>query len=253
VALLAPAGYATGPTAPPAEVVELSVADRPLSALYDRHRRTDGRGAAVILHAPGSHADDPQLMRPLRHGLNEAGWDTLAPQLPRFLPPGESPPGWVERHGAFTDVVAEASAWLRGRGQRNQVVIGVGASGLAALAAAADGPPETLQAVVLISTPMPPESPALERLQALKLPVLDLYAERDSQAVLDAAAAKRRAMRDNSSARQRVLPGATDGFDGVSANLVGQVRAWLAANVEGRTLSRSDKGAQSGARRITIP
>ena len=40
------------------------------------------RGTVLLAHAPGQHADWPEVMRPLRTGLAEDGWRTLSVQMP---------------------------------------------------------------------------------------------------------------------------------------------------------------------------
>lgn len=213
------------------DVVRLPVGDSAVVGIHRAAQRNETRGAALILHPPGSSLDDPAIVRPLRLGLADAGWETLAVQLPSKLR-SESAAQWLARHGQLEPTLAGASQWLQQRGQRNQVIIGVGVSGWAALAYAAEAS-DTIRAVLLVSMPMPPESDLNRHLSASKIPVLDLFAERDRTPVLESRSLKRQLSQQNARYSQRVVPAARPGFPGVELNMVSMVRAWLAANAVG--------------------
>jgi pimeloyl-ACP methyl ester carboxylesterase len=211
-------------------MIRLPVGQTEAAAIYRSGQLADTRGAVLILHAPGSNADDPTIVRPLRIALSDAGWDTLAVQLPsRFQ--GESPNQWLARNDMLRPVIAGASKWLEERGQLNQALLGVGTSGQAALVAAAQTA-RPLRALVLISTPLPAESDAAARLGGTELPVLDLVAQRDLPAVIDSRPLKRRLANGKPRFTQREVPGAAAGFVGMEGGLTSTVRAWLAANAD---------------------
>lgn len=198
-------------------------------ALHRAGRLPNRRGTVVILHAPGSTSDDPEIVRPLRLGLSDAGWDTLSVQLPRRFV-SESPQQWLERNRHLEPVIAGAAQWLRESGQLNQVLIGVGASGRAVLDFATRQPGNGVQALVLIGTSIEADSDAAVQLAGSTLPVLDLSAERDRAPVLASRSLKRRLGNANPAYRQREVPGATAGFIGLEDVMVSAIRAWLAAN-----------------------
>ena len=50
--------------------------------LFLRERSGNPQGGALILHDLGQHAHWPELVAPLREGLTESGWTTLAIELP---------------------------------------------------------------------------------------------------------------------------------------------------------------------------
>lgn len=93
-----------------------------------------------------------------------------------------------------------------------------------------------MRALVMISTPLSAddEIDGLAALRQAKLPILDIYAERDIAAVLDTAPARRLAARDakNTRFRQQAVAGATPGFRGLEAGLLADIRAWLSANTD---------------------
>jgi hypothetical protein len=217
------------------EPVELTANATPYRALHRPNQAAEPRGAALILHDPGGSADGAGLIRQLRLGLSDAGWETLSLQLPRFFL-SESEQRWLDRHGQLGELLAAGTTWLSERGQLNQVIIGVGASGRAALAFAAGNTPEALQALVLVSTPIAAGSKASEQLSEITMPILDLYAERDRRDVLDAATSKRQAASENQSFAQRVVSGTDDRFRGTGAAVTATIRAWLAVNADGSEL-----------------
>jgi len=215
------------------QAVSLQVGGQTVPALHRERQNGEPRGAILLLPAPGDHADAAGLVRKLRLGLPEAGWDTLTIQLPEYFP-SDSAARWLGRHGALEAHIRAGLEWLGQRGQPNPVVIGMGASGQAALAFAADSPPDALQAVTLISTPVEPRSAATQQLAVLRLPVLDLYAERDRPEVLATLTVRRRAAIDNEGYRQRIVPGTDDRFTGAQDAVVASVRAWLARHARGK-------------------
>ncbi|MEC7548185.1 MAG: DUF3530 family protein [Pseudomonadota bacterium] len=58
--------------------------------LFLRERSGNPQGGALILHDLGQHAHWPELVAPLREGLTESGWTTLAIELPS--PPADRLP-----------------------------------------------------------------------------------------------------------------------------------------------------------------
>ena len=213
--------------------VRLSTGQASAVALYRPGQLARGRGAVIILHPPGGNADDPTTVRPLRLGLSDAGWDTLAVQLPtRFV--SESPRQWLARNEQLAPLLTAASRWLEQQGQSDQVLLGIGASGLAALPFVAGRDADPIQALVLISTVIERDSETWNQLVTLEKPLLDVYAERDRADVIRSAAAKRQLAGNKSAFSHRRVADAGPGFVGMETGLVSIVRAWLATRVDDR-------------------
>lgn len=216
-------------------VVRLSAGQASAVALHRAGQLARSRGAAIILHPPGGNADDPTRVRPLRLGLSDAGWDTLAVQLPARLV-SESPLQWLARNEQLIPLLIAASQWLEQRGQSNQVLLGIGSSGLAALSFVAGPNAARIQALVLISTVIERDSEAGNQLLTLQKPLLDVAAERDRADVLRSAAVKRQLAGHNAAFSQRRIADAGPGFAGMELELVSTVRAWLATHADDRRL-----------------
>ena len=126
--------------------------------------------------------------------------------------------------------------WLAQRGQRNQVIVALGDSAPLAMRFVASGDPTSVRALVLISVTGELSADAdRQALAGLKRPLLDVFAERDSDAVIGGAQARLAAAREAGSDRyvQRRIAGATLDFPGQEAQLLATIRAWLNANAAG--------------------
>lgn len=218
------------------EALSLRAGERTVIALHREGQRKKGRGAVLLLHAPGGSADGAGLVRRLRLGLSEAGWSTLSLQLPVWFP-SDSPQGWLDRNAWLATSISAGLNWLAQRGLLNQAIIAMGPSGQAAIAFGAKAAPPELQAIVLISTALKNGTVPLDQLAGLRLPVLDLYAEHDHPDVQDTAPVKRKASVANAAYRQRVVADADNRFTGAADTVVSYVRAWLAANADGKQVN----------------
>lgn len=210
--------------------VELPTPHGSVVALHRARQRGDGRGGVVLLHDLGAGPDSLTVMRPLREGLAEAGWDTLSLPLPQVAA-HRGRAAWQADAERIEARLAAGLGWFDGRGLPNQVIVAHGASAAQAVAFAAAQTAPGLRAVVLISATWRPADAETR----LRVPLLDIYAERDAAAVIDAAAARRSAAmaERNSDYRQVVVPGALPGFHATEGNLLARVRAWLSAYADG--------------------
>jgi hypothetical protein len=212
--------------------VQLTADDRGSVALHRPARRPVARGGVLLVHAPGSNADDPDVVRPLRLGLADAGWETLSLQLPPPLG-GERPENWLSRHQSLVPWLGAGLDWLRQRGIRDLVLLTVGPSGGGAVALIDQAPASPVSALVLISAPSVSHRNDADGPAALGVPLLDVYAERDRPDVIDAVRRRREVIASDPASDQRMLAGAVAGFSRNSDHLVATVRAWLFANVGG--------------------
>lgn len=214
------------------EAVTLAVGDESPLAIFRAHAAGTALGGVVLVHGPWTNADSIEVIRPLRLGLAEAGWDTLSIQLPG-----------VRAHNAAADWQAMAPQidahlnaaldWLGQRERENRVIVALGESAAIALRFAATRPAEQLSAVVMISSPAKLDDQATrDALEKLARPVLDLYAQRDLRPVTDnagrrAAAAQAAGLNGYT---QRQITGALAGFAGLESMLLQVTRAWLRTN-----------------------
>lgn len=188
-------------------------------------------GGAILLHDAGDHADEPQVIGPLRRHLAKRGWDTLSLQLPRPLDPLSA----SDREAAIPPAVARlraAVADFAARGITDLVLVGHGLGAEMALAYLDADPAESVRGLVAIGLAAgsaDAEDPVLQRIARLQRPLLDLHGDRDSPAVLDTAQARRSAARRNKREgyRQDLVMGADHHFSGLQSSLRQRVASWL--------------------------
>lgn len=191
----------------------------------------DSTTAVVILHGRGFHPDWADAINPLRVGLAERGYSTLSLQMPvldkeakyydylpifhHAYPRIDAGIEYLRAAGhqrivllAHSCGVHMAMAWVRERGDRNiDAFVGLGM-----------GATDYLQ-------PMRQPFP----LDAMRVPVLDLYGSDEYPAVIGKAP-ERRAMIEQAghpASRQVVLADADHYFRNRGAALVDAVAAWL--------------------------
>ena len=217
------------------EIVELETDGGGFIAIFQKSQRDPSHGGIILLHDQGTNANSLEVIRPLRLGLPQVGWDTLSLQLPPG-PRDRVSAASQSRRTVIAGRLRAGLAWLKARKSLNQAIVAQGDSAGPALRFASESPPRELRALVLLSSPIEPaEGDGLDR---IKLPVLDVYAERDHDAVLDAAQARRDAAagREDKRYRQAEVPGAVPGFFGLEDSLLSRVRGWLAVNARGDTI-----------------
>ena len=199
-------------------------------------QRDQSHGGIILLHDQGTSANSLELIRPLRLGLSQAGWDTLSLQLPS-APRDQIVASSQSRRTIILGRLQAGLAWLKARKSLNQAIIAQGDSGEPALKFASEKPPRELRALVLVSSRIEPAKAdgVTDALVGIRLPVLDIYAERDHATVLDAAQARRHAAagRKDKQYSQAEVPGAVPGFFGLEDSLLSRVRGWLAVNAKG--------------------
>lgn len=214
-------------------VIRLQAEGAEFIAIHQPRQHSEPRGGIVLLHDQAGNADGLEVIRPLRLGLADAGWDTLSLQLPAGYRDVDSR-DWRARQGAITARLKAGLDWLKSRDIQTQAVIAQGDSGIIALLFGAAAPPPELQAIVVISTSLGNTLPEadIESLKSSALPLLDVYAERDIEPVLRSAPARRQLFDDSKSPnrRQIVITGATPGFFDTQSELLVRIRAWLATS-----------------------
>jgi pimeloyl-ACP methyl ester carboxylesterase len=220
------------------EVVWLQAGEARFLAIYTPASTPDTRGAAVLLHGSNAHPDWMDVIYPLRTQLPAHGWATLSIQLP-VTAPDAPPDSWQQNLPLAAPRIAAAAAWLKQKQLSPLVLIGhslgarMGTDYLGGLYGAPDPAFQAFVAIGLSADPAKPDTGALKALRQIRLPVLDLYGQRDLAGVIASAAARQRAGQLAGTAdftpdyTQVQVPGADHFFHGLDNLLVSRVRAWL--------------------------
>jgi len=200
--------------------------------IYTKAERQPARGAALILHGRGANPDWVDIVNPLRTRLPEYGWDTLAIQLP-VASEGASDTEWAAVIPESLPRVAAALAFLKRQGTQKVVFVSHSFGTHTAAGYLGTRHPAEVQAWVGIGMSpdqRTPDTDTVAMLPRIKLPILDLYGQRDLVSVVSSAEARREAARaaGNAAYEQREVPGADHFFSRQNDLLVSIVRAWLA-------------------------
>jgi hypothetical protein len=198
-------------------------------ALRIDSRLPQRRGGVILLHDSHANADAADVIRPLRVGLADAGWDTLSVQLPVARPGSGSPDS-----SAVAQRLAQARQWFAGRDDDEVVVIAHGDSAGPALAGLADAADPAVRALVLVSSPSGTAS--ADAFGRLRIPLLDVVAEFDAAPATAGRAERtdwaRQAGEAGQAYRSLAIASADPGYGSTAGLLVARVRAWLAGIVD---------------------
>ncbi len=214
-------------------IVRLQAEGSEFIAIHRPRQQGEPRGGVILLHDQAGNANSLEVIRPLRLGLADAGWDTLSLQLPAgYRNAGGA--NWRDQQANINARLQAGLTWLTENNIETQAVIAQGDTGVILLLFAATGAPPELQAVVLVSTALEDDiaTETLAPVAELTLPLLDIYAERDIAGVTESAAKRRQLLANSKSQgyRQITVAGATPGYFGSDGGLLASIRAWLAAN-----------------------
>jgi len=220
----------------PGQMIWLQAEGRQFLGLYLPPPPGAPKQAVILLHGLGGHPDWPDVIQPLRTQLPALGWGTLSIQLPRLSPQAS--------HGDETELprhvwprIQVAAAWLVAQGAERVVLAGYGfGAALGARYAGVFG--KDLAGFVAISLQTPEylaERIAFpESLEAVKVPVLDVYAAADAAIVLQQVPERELWGRKNKERAfdHLVIADAGADYHGREAELARKVADWLNANAK---------------------
>ena len=212
--------------------ITLKAGDTEFYAIHTEVMSPVLKGAVILLHDREAHPNWPDVIRPLRTGLADRGWEALSLQMPLA---GEDS-DWRMYEQVIPEAaprIAAAVEFLKQRKIKNIVLLGHSLGGRMAVHYLADAkPPKEIRALVLIGMALEPEGSAVktgEALAKVEVPVFDLYGSRDLDSVLHTAKHRVAAgrMAKNSGYRQVQMTGADHFFHRLERALVARVYAWI--------------------------
>jgi pimeloyl-ACP methyl ester carboxylesterase len=209
------------------DAIRLEAGGQSFLALYTE-ADDDTKNAAIILHGLGVHPNWPDVIYPLRSGLAEHGWATLALQMPIGA-----------RDTSFDDALVllpEAPpridagiAYLREQGYTSIVLIAhsFGAQMATYYLANTDNPQVSALVSVGLTAAEVGTIKTADFLQKINIPMLDLYGSEDFDNVIATASARRQAQQANHQYRQQKVDGADHFFSSHDEVLQQIVQQWL--------------------------
>jgi pimeloyl-ACP methyl ester carboxylesterase len=216
------------------EFVWLEAGTSRFLALYLAPPGSDRARAVLLLHGLGAHPDWPDVIHPLRERLPDLGWATLAIQLPR-LSPQASHADELQLPRRAAPRLQAALRYLAGRGITTIAVVGHGlgaALGAQNLAAPGKGVTAFASISLQVSGHLVEAVDYPGSLEAVRVPVLDVQAERDDPVVLQQAPERELWGRKNKTRTfdRIVIPNAEGGYHGREEELARALAGWLEVN-----------------------
>lgn len=198
-------------------------------SIYTEAAEHKGR-AAIVMHGTGIHPDWQQVIQPLRVGLTEHNWHTLAIQMPILHNEAE----YIDYAPLYDEVAPRIEAaieFLKDNGAKNIVLVGH-SQGASMPAYSLSKNSHDVTGFVAIGMGVYAEDERMNSIKALekiKIPVLDIYGSEDIEPVLssidDRSAAAKKA--GNKNYTQVKITGANHMFDGKSDALIEAIAGWL--------------------------
>jgi alpha/beta superfamily hydrolase len=213
------------------EPMMLSAAGHDFLAIHMQSEADERKGAAIILHGRGLHPNQDNVVQPLRIGLTERGWDTLALQMPVL--------GKEAKYYDYVPILPEsyprleaAIRYLKEQGVKRIVLIAHSCGAHMAMSWINKVGDSSIDAYVGIGMGATDYKQPMRKpfpLAQMKVPLLDVYGSQEYPAVLKMAP-ERKAMLDqagNPQSAQRIIDGADHYFGGHNEALVEAVGEWL--------------------------
>jgi len=219
------------------EPVNLATDAGDFLALHEAALGALPRHALLLVHNMGGHPDWPEVIAPLRTGVSTPGWGTLSLQMP-LLPPQSLADDYGRTVTEAVKRIASGLAFLREQDYSCIVLAGYGFGAAQALAYLArhqdaDG---LITVGILARDFLQPSLDVPSLLKRIRVPVLDMYGERDFPKVIEQAHDRRTAVPDSETSdyKQRVIDGADHYFTDHERELVDTVVEWLQTTYDGR-------------------
>ncbi len=211
------------------KAVELAAGNLQFLAVYQETSLPAKKGGVILLHGTDQNPDSPGVIRILRTGLSKSGWDTLSMQMPiPILNEDETDPTTLIQE-AIPRIEA-ATRFFSDKDNSNLAIVGFGlGADMATGYLEQMGDSSVFFALSMIS-PNGSQEATLQRLQKIKIPVLDVYGSRDLPAVVSTVDDRKRAVMqkaENPHFRQIEIEGADPFYTGLESSLLGPVRGWL--------------------------
>lgn len=198
-------------------------------AIDTRPQKSPVKGAVILLHGRGVHPTWGFVDKLRMDLADKSGWRTLSIQLP--ILEADTP---TEQYGptlpeAFARIDA-AIAYLKKTGIKRIVLLGHSSGAVTAVSYLAEHPTNSVQGVMVLGLgPGFPPYASIKSLERLKLPILDVYGEKDFDFVLKEIPLHKKAVENagNRGFRQVRIAGANHFYADQHKPLLAEVERWL--------------------------
>ena len=190
----------------------------------------DQNRAAIIMHGTGIHPDWEQVVRPLRVGLTEHNWHTLAIQMPVLANDAEYPE-YAPLYGEVAPRINAAIAYLNEEGYKKIVLIGHSQGTAMGTYYLSQNKADILGFVGISMPDLSGETRMMptESLKKVNLPVLDLYGSDDLESVLTTSEQRKASAKQagNKNYTVVIVDGADHFFRGKNEALIEKTAEWI--------------------------
>ena len=213
------------------DAVYLKSGDHEFLNIYTETDAESPAGAVIILHGRGYHPNWDQVVRPLRVGLLDSGWNTLSMQMPVL----EKTAKFYDYVPVFNESFPRIEAgidYLKQQGNSKIILIAHSCSVHMVMAWVDAGRFKDIDAYVGIGMgatdykqPMAKPFP----LDKIKVPVFDVYGADEYPAVLRGAVDRKKLIElaGNKKSKQQSIPNANHYFTDQGDALLEAVSSWL--------------------------
>lgn len=211
------------------EAPHLEAGGRRFFALFRDALKSDAHGGIVLLNDFDRPLDSTALMQALRKTLPERGWATLAIQTP-LREAGAAPHEYLPLLPETVERIQAAVGFLQERKIENIALLGFRHGGMGIVRYLANQPANPVRAAVLLNLPggdTMPDTPWLEDLGKVKLPLLDLWVGPDADSDAEPAWQRRQLTKNNAGYRLSVIGDARSTAEDVTGLVVNRIHGWL--------------------------
>lgn len=223
--------------------LELQAGTRTFLGIYREGILPMKQGGAIILHDINQTADSPGLIRTLRNGLIESGWDTLAIQLP-VTDTHAHRDEYYKLMDEATARLAAAVDYYRSKNILNIGIVAHGFGGNVAVNYMAVSPAKEVNGIAIIGMDSR-DSQTLENLEKITVKILDLFGSEDLPSVLETAPKRQRAVTlfgASANYMQYRVNGANHHFSGLDHMVLNIIRAWKDKHIAGSEVRIGNSG-----------
>lgn len=189
------------------EAVWLDANDNKILSIFTPAEDETREKALIVMHGTGVHPNWDQVIRPVRVGLTEHGWNTLSIQMP-VLPNDAEHDDYAALFPEVAPRINAALAYLRSQGTQDIVLVGHSLGSLMTSYYLSTETDEAIKGFIAIGMPGGSKHEvmnSLNTLKAVKVPVFDLYGSQDLPEVLENQSNKIRVATESGNRNYRQL------------------------------------------------
>jgi len=215
--------------------------DREFLALFSATERKETQGAILVVHGVGGHLNKRGSVEPMRRGFPEWGWVSLSLQMPV-----RRPGAGIERYLSLIEEsggrIKAGIDWIVKKDIENIVLVGYGLGALMVIDYLASNEDSPVRAAVLVGLTafdnLESVDSVFKKMVEIKLPLLDIYARRDTLSQSIGSQKRRQLMKKNVGFRQLQMQARDKEFIHSEGALNKRVYSWMMRESPGMEIKK---------------